>query len=395
MTASWADGSPMAGRVTFVRGPQQAALSWAADLAQRPGWTGRPAPTGVVMTAGSWLAGFDMGGGTDGLSAVVDEQTFLGALRGLTDAAYVSVASASRARRVVDVIEDTDIALTVIGRLYPDAEVIDVGREPRGQAELPPVGGPSSTLPDKAIGSGLVVILGSGRSGTTWLHRLLTAHPLLAGSHVGETWMFRGLGRFWDAGHDPTHGLRFWLTEEQLRAAVRTTADTLIRAGLQRLRPGATHFVEKTPAHVRQLPMLARIYPEASYIHVLRDGRDVALSLANVDGAYDGPGPAAAAWVDAVRAVRKAAPGFARFTEVRYESMLADPVGEAAALVTWLGLDDSDEFRRTAAQRAGERISPLPSQGPIAAGKWRTMSARDRRAVEDAAGNLLTELGYV
>ena len=346
------------------------------------------------MTAGAWLAGYDMGGGTGGLSALVDEDTFLTALRGLTDAAYVAAAVADRAGRVGDVVDDSEVALAVLDRVYPDAEVVDVGQEPRRQAELAPVDEPGSTPPDARIGSGLVVIVGSGRSGTTWVHRLLTAHPLLAGTDSGETWMFRGLGRFWDAGHDTTHGLPSWLTEQQLEAAVRVTADRLIRTGIERLRPGATHFVEKTPAHVRQLPMLARLYPDSSYIHVLRDGRDVALSLANVDGAYDGPGPAAAAWVSAVRAVRAAAPGLTHFTEVRYESVLADPVGEITRLVKWLGLEDDDDFRRTAQQRAGERVSPLPSQGPVGSGKWQSMSDGDRRAVEDAAGGLLAELGY-
>ncbi|HEX4655674.1 MAG TPA: sulfotransferase [Mycobacteriales bacterium] len=395
MTSPWADDSPMSGRVTLVRGPQRAAVSWAAELARRPGWTGRPAPTGVVRTAGGWLAGFDLGGGTAGLSAMADELTFLAALRGLTDAPYLAAATADAAGRVVDVIEDSEVAIAVVDRLYPDAEIVEVGREPRRQATQPSVSRPPMQPTDSTVGAGLVVIVGSGRSGTTWLHRLLTSHPQLAGTDDGETWMFRGLGRFWEARQNPSHGLGSWLTEDELVAAQRATADALISAGRDRLRPGASHFVEKTPAHVRQLPMLARLYPEAAYIHLLRDGRDVALSLVQLDGAYDGPADAAAAWASSVRAVRAAAPGLARFTELRYESLLADPVGQAAQLVTWLGLDPGEEFRRTAEERTGQRISPLPSQGQIGAGKWRSMDERDRRAVDDAAGDLLAELGYV
>jgi hypothetical protein len=347
------------------------------------------------MTAGAWLAGFDLGGGTAGLSAMVDEATFLATLHGVTDSPYLAAAAADGAGRVVDVIDDNEVAVGLVDRLYPDAEVVAVGEEPRRQAALPPVGRLPVKPADPAVGAGLVVIVGSGRSGTTWLHRMLTAHPMLAGTEDGETWMFRGLGRFWQARQNDSHGLRAWLTEEELLVALRNAADALISAGRDKLRPGATHFVEKTPAHVRQLPMLSRLYPEAAYVHLLRDGRDVALSLLQIDGAYDGPAAAAAAWAASVRAVRTAAPEFVRFTEVRYESMLVDPLGEASRLIEWLGLEPDDEFRRTATERAGQRISPLPSQGPIGAGKWRSMDERDRRAVDDAAGDLLAELGYV
>ncbi|MDQ1705939.1 MAG: hypothetical protein QOF18_2305 [Frankiaceae bacterium] len=386
-------GDPLPVRVVFVTGPPESATARTAELAGLDGWTGRDVPTALVPTAAGWLAGYDMGGGAEGLSAMVDEQTFLAALRVVTDAPYRHVADAAGARVVVDTVPDDAVSLATVRRLYPDATVLS----PDDAAPPADTGSVLRTVPprDSTTGRHLVVVVGSGRSGTTWLHRLLTAHPAVTGTDDGETWMFNGVGRFWQAHQrDGAAGLGAWLPADALLTALRACCDALLEAGRHNLRPDATHFVEKTPAHVWQLPLLARLYPDAAYVHLLRDGRDVALSLSRVEGSERGPGPAAAAWAAAVRAVRAAAPALTRFTEVRYERLLAAPVDEAGRVIRWLGLEDDAAFRAEASVRAGARVSPLPSTGQVGAGKWRDLDPTSLAEVDAAAGDLLAELGY-
>ena len=43
---------------------------------------------------------------------------------------------------------------------------------------------------------------------------------------------------------------------------------------------------DKTPAYVRSIPTLHDLWPEAKFVHIVRDGRDVALSAVNWDRAY-------------------------------------------------------------------------------------------------------------
>lgn len=397
MTEPWVAASPTRGRLVAVHGEPEAARAAAARLAEHHGWSGSRPPTGLGATAGRWLAGFDLGGGTAGLSALVPESTFLAALRRLTDAAYLSALHRDRTTRVVDVVDDAGRA--VVERLYPDATVVEAAAVAAGVVPEPADPGPvagSPPAPPTDGGRGLIVVLGSGRSGTTWLHRLLTAHPAVAGTADGETWMFRGVAGFWQAHRSAgAGGLAAWLPAEDLLGAMRACCDLLVAAGIDRLKPGADRLVEKTPAHVWQLPLIARLYPDAAFVHLIRDGRDVALSLSRVDAAGADLGKAAAAWAGAVRTVRATAPHLSRYTEVRYEELLRDPVEVAAGVLRWAGVPHDDRFRTAAAARVSERVSPLPSCGPVGSGKWRSLQPAAMADVQDAAGDLLAELGYV
>lgn len=394
MTEQWVASSPVRGRLVAVHGEPATARAAAARLADRPGWSGSRPPTGLGATAGRWLAGFDLGGGAAGLSALVPEPTFLAALRGLTDAAYLAALRRDGVAWVVDVVDDAGRA--VVERLYPDATVVDAAAVASGDLVEPADQGPVAAAPTPPATGGdeaLIVVLGSGRSGTTWLHRLLTAHAAVAGTADGETWMFRGVAGFWQA--HGSAGLGAWLSGDEMLVAMRACCDRLVAAGIARSKPGADRLVEKTPAHVWQLPLIARLYPDAAFVHLIRDGRDVALSLSRVDAADADLGKAAAAWAGAVRAVRATAPGLSRYTEVRYEDLLRDPVEVAAGVLRWAGVPPDDGFRAAAAARVSERVSPLPSRGPVGAGKWRSLQPAAIADVQDAAGDLLAELGYV
>jgi hypothetical protein len=120
-----------------------------------------------------------------------------------------------------------------------------------------------------------VFIGGASRSGTTLLTRLLSAHPEL---YVGpETGIFTG-------NRNVDHLTRVTkLPNEWLSAVLRKSCcqGDFIQRLMRRLAAdaGKPRWGEKTPANIRHIERILQFFPNASLIHIIRDGRDVACSL--------------------------------------------------------------------------------------------------------------------
>lgn len=171
----------------------------------------------------------------------------------------------------------------------------------------------------------------------------------------------------------------------------------------------------KTPSFVRRISTMRQLWPEAKFIHIIRDGRDVFLSARvkwqdksnfprfsswNEDKATT----AALWWEWNVRLGREAGRTLPRrqYHEMRYEDLVADPEKVCAALCEFLGvpfenamLHHQENFqirRRPDGVVINERVAM-----PITPGlrNWRAeMTAAELERFEAAAGNLLDELGY-
>ena len=206
--------------------------------------------------------------------------------------------------------------------------------------------------------NGLFFIVGAGRSGTTLLRLMLSGHSRL---HVTpETWFIAPLVARLQIGVPLDEAEREWAVqsivshyrwpdlgvgEAELRAELaRSDASTLrdVTDAVYACVARAAHkprIGDKTPTYVRILPQLAALYPEAQFIHLLRDGRDVALSYIDAGWkprCYEG---ARFEWTEAVRAARSfgAAVGPARWHEVRYEDLVQAPAPALRALCAFLG----------------------------------------------------------
>ena len=92
-------------------------------------------------------------------------------------------------------------------------------------------------------------------------------------------------------------------------------------------RQGKARYAEKTPINVLHIELLADVFPEARFIHLIRDGRDVALSYLDTDFGASSLPEAAVQWRRFVRKGRRsgARVGAHRYQEVRYEDLVADP----------------------------------------------------------------------
>src|SRR6185503_15592945 len=91
-------------------------------------------------------------------------------------------------------------------------------------------------------------------------------------------------------------------------------------------RHGKTRWGDKTPVYCKHIDAIRRVLPESRFIHIIRDGRDVALSLRQI---WFSPGPdietQAKYWSDCVRAARSAGLGRNDYFEIRYEELVLNP----------------------------------------------------------------------
>src|SRR5688572_8837469 len=100
--------------------------------------------------------------------------------------------------------------------------------------------------------------------------------------------------------------------------------------------------------YMRHLPLLEQLFPDAQYVHLVRDGRDAAVSFLRMPaGTYtrtwahpDTAQEFACLWRTEVRAARAlgARVGPGRYLEVRYEDLVAGPANAVSAICTFADL---------------------------------------------------------
>jgi hypothetical protein len=170
---------------------------------------------------------------------------------------------------------------------------------------------------------------------------------------------------------------------------------------------------DKTPNHVRQIQVLHALWPRARFIHLVRDGRDVCLSLLSwkrkaarlaelfPTWASDPVTTAALCWERDVRqGQQKGRPlGQSLYCEVRYEHLVHRPKDEATKLCSFLGVSYEENMLQfhQGRTRPEPGLSPKAAWLPITPGlrDWKTqMPPGDVERFEAAAGGLLDELGY-
>lgn len=345
----------------------------------------RPLPVDLLALFGRILWGYESGDGSIGASSLTDRETFIAAIRALRDDLLGLIAD-PETRYAIRAPAQSDPVGPYFEQIWGDLLRTD-SRGERAVSIEPGRRVADSGRTGRLAPGRLIVVLGAARSGTTWLHRLLSAHPAVAGTEVGETWLFPDVVPVWDA-------LAERVPHEPLVAAVRAFCDRLLAAMRDRENATAGHVCEKTPATVWRLPMMAELYPDAHYVHIVRDGRDAALSMSRAGGGRADLAAAAHAWVAAVGEVRDNAGLLPQLREVRYEDLLAEPAAVVRDLWQWIGLDVSAEGLAAASRRSRQRITPLAAVGEIGTGKWQSLPESDRLILAEVEGSLLERLGY-
>jgi Sulfotransferase family len=167
---------------------------------------------------------------------------------------------------------------------------------------------------------------------------------------------------------------------------------------------GKRRWGDKTPAYIGHVGRLAEIWPNARFVHLIRDGRDVALSVMNVPFGPNNTWAAARSWATAIRQGHKAAERYrGRVLEVRYEDLVSKPADEVAAICDFLGLTYSDDMlaiegtdrSKVVAEQSVWFTNVWSGITAAAVGKWRTeLTPRQIEVFETVAGKELRALGY-
>jgi hypothetical protein len=317
-------------------------------------------------------------------------------------------------------------------------------------------------------GEPVFFLTGRAKSGTSWLMRILDSHPevlckgeglffgrdylrekagggekakvqrrslhgVIAGSEALRAWVGRSVWTQGDDAEEHVANLTGLATNYFLKRRLSETSKRIVG--------------DKTPFTSKEfIGEVAEIVPDAKLIHIIRDGRDVAISSmhhvwnnAKHEGGIHDLNPeeietrdayradpraflesgrsifagrqlagTARNWAEMVERARHDGPkllGEENYAEVRYEDLLERPEEEVRRLLRFLGADAGEETVRRCVESASfERWSKGRQRGQEdssaflrkgVAGDWRSVfTEEDRRVFKEAAGEALVELGY-
>lgn len=196
-------------------------------------------------------------------------------------------------------------------------------------------------------GTGLVFAGGCPRSGLTLLRRLIEPHRRV---HCGpDTGLPPSIAMQWQnfaRELGPLHARDFDVGAEDMRRTMAELLTGMIGAPLET--PGVDILVEKTTLNVAAFDLLGRLLPQARFIHVVRDGRDVAHSLLARDWRdpqghpfphVSDPQAALKYWTDLTGIGLAAERNLAgRIIRIRYEDLATRPKATITELMRFLGL---------------------------------------------------------
>jgi tetratricopeptide (TPR) repeat protein len=273
----------------------------------------------------------------------------------------------------------------------------------------------------------LFFIAGTEKSGTTWLQKLIDAHPRAA---------CRGEGQFFTSlVPEMTSALQRYSTFvsglnqkvfSETGGFPELTADSrlnIIRYAIGCLLSeyGASQEIdtvgEKTPGTTRALPLVEALFPQAKVIFILRDGRDIAISgWMHLQRQY-GPEQARETlenyatriaicwWQDYMKALRFSVQHHGRMHIVRYEDLHESPGETLSGIFDFLDLASSDnilddclgqaDFSRLSGGRSRGDENPASHFRKGIVGDWKNhFDSATIAAFESRAGDLLHHLGY-
>ena len=255
-----------------------------------------------------------------------------------------------------------------------------------------------------------IFIVGFPRSGTTWVYDILKAHPHTAG--VLESWLFTpnaGLAALFMEHHWPARqtGLGQLISEDELASEVRQFAQNIFR---RVLKPVHQILVEKSPSHLSAMPIIRRVFPQARFIHIIRDGRDVSVSVLNAARSWApqwkkssfGSSLLACArsWERVLREGRLFGCSLGEdYLEIRYEELERNSYEAIQTLYRFCGLAFDDSLLKESIRKTDFKLNHRPDSKGFhrlgRSGDWKeNFNPLDSILFDIAAGALLKELGY-
>lgn len=272
---------------------------------------------------------------------------------------------------------------------------------------------------DAGQATGPIFVVGMPRSGTTLFQRVVTVHPDLCTTTretrdfptsvfmsrlmrlLGKTDKPGEAGLIWDKFLSHDHDV---MEAADVTEHARRFYRAMLDAHLELY--DTSGFLARYPPNGLRMPYLKEIFPDAQFVHIVRDGRAVCESLirmrkrdVTLEDWWGSRPPSwkelerlppmesvAHQWVEVVRRIVEAGsalpPGC--YTELKYEELTGDPAGSLERFFDHCGLVHDTATTETLSSRADSQNF-----------KWREVFTDEEiGTVERVTGPLLEELGY-
>ncbi|QBR38581.1 sulfotransferase (plasmid) [Leisingera sp. NJS201] len=266
-------------------------------------------------------------------------------------------------------------------------------------------------------------VIGSGRSGNTLVRRVLLASQQI---HIPpETYVLGDIIEGWPQMlllpwrqrvwlfcahfekhyHFPTFGLdslgEFAAEAEQLEPrSLRALIEAFYAYLTRKSGSPAARWGDKTPWNTYHLPAIGAVFPQARYVWLMRDGRDVALSYVNA-GLHGSLSEAGQRWAEANRACGRFARWCPHLYLLRYEDLVTAPEAAFGALFAWAGLAFQPEMLKTQpgamgdVELEGHHAQVRQEISPRSVGTWREqLTGAELDALPAPFWDQMRALGY-
>lgn len=271
-------------------------------------------------------------------------------------------------------------------------------------------------------------IVGSGRSGNTLLRRMLYAHYALhippetfvLGDTIRLFRQYRNMN--WDnLVHFTLSQFEFYpefdTFEMSLRPLVQRLSkapenirslayilDSFYRYHAETKGVECRRWGDKTPLNTFVLERILSVFPDAQFIHMIRDGVDVVLSYLEANIAVSNMDSAAYRWLASIEAVRQFTQRHPQLCfELRYEMLVREPKESISKVCNYLGIEFDESMLNShgIAQDMGDVARRLHHKAvwqpisPDSIGKGRLQfSKAQKQRLQELIGDELIRLGY-
>lgn len=274
--------------------------------------------------------------------------------------------------------------------------------------------------PEELIaGKRLLFLVGGPRSGTTWLQLLLSRSPRIATAN--ETHLFTAytpsLFSAWEHHQQNVRrlGLHNLMHEDEYFAFIKYFAcSVMARIAERNLR--ADIILEKTPDHVLYWQSILKTFPEALFLHIVRDPRSVVASLCAAGAGWGVQWASrevlenCETWIKYVKKSQGLKATSNNFLQIRYEDLWQHGEETLLSVFSWLGVDispqecsqylsecDIDNLRNNRLTGAPWDLTTEPKDFYRKGGTetWRDeLTAREVYLIEHLTHELMREFGY-
>lgn len=254
----------------------------------------------------------------------------------------------------------------------------------------------------------LVFIVGCARSGTSILGELIASHP-----DVNYIFEERGIWEKDILGENDGHRLQAYQAITPINKKIWEWFEVISKNKIM--------VVEKNPRHTLRIPFIRAIFPEAKFIHIIRDGRDVACSMVPGCGGvewrhlkppswkefydkYTGAMRCAHVWKEVIEIALDDLNNIPHL-QVNYETLVSSPFEVSQKIFDFLGLDlhsNTKEFCKVIANNTHSSYHAkfqkmwYQDNHQTRIGRWQeNLSPEEKESINILLGPQLVQLGYI